>query len=236
MIYRFITFCFIFCFLQTNANAFLFKKNEKVDDKQQKTSFYNENKDVDENNVSRKSKNYSKIGFEDYSQKNIWQKVYVGVDVDWWLKRLGDNYKKQISNSSFWRRFENFDVYAGMRIYKYFGTEIGYTHIGNFIAKDRKSHELNGAYASAIVYSPAIDVKYTSIEGYLSLGGALLGSDSKVDGKKMQISGKFGCGLIFHVYSSVAVNVGLDYYMPFSSFAKNGFLAIKTGVNLYLNI
>ena len=111
MICRFITFCFVFCFLQTNANAFsLFKKNEKVDNVQQQARFYNENRDINENKVSRKTKNYSKIGFEDYSQKDIWKKVYAGIDINWWLKRLGDSYEKQVSNSSFWRRFENFDV------------------------------------------------------------------------------------------------------------------------------
>jgi len=51
-----------------------------------------------------------------------------------------------------------------------------------------------------------------------------------------EFGGKFGGGLIFSLYSSIALNVGLDYYLPFKSYVNKGFLAVKTGINLYLNI
>ena len=53
---------------------------------------------------------------------------------------------------------------------------------------------------------------------------------------KPEFGGKFGGGFIFHLYSTVALNVGLDYYLPFKSYTNKGFLAIKTGINFYLNI
>ncbi len=226
------TLFIVFLCLSKEGNAFLLYKKNSQNEK--KTVFYEEKKDIDENNKQRKSKNYSKIGFEKYAQTNIWRKTYLGIDVNWFLKRIGDNVKQQILYTDFWKRLQNLDIYYGLRFSKHFGVEAGYTHLGNFIAKNGEKHNLDGVYTTIVIYSPVIDLKYTSIEAYISTGGAILfGGMNK---GKPEFGGKFGGGLMFSLYSSIALNVGLDYYLPFKSYVNKGFLAVKTGINLYLNI
>lgn len=196
--------------------------------------FYNETRDVDENGSPRRYKNYAKIGSEDYSQKNIWRKFYAGIDINWWLKRVGDDVKEQIFYTNFWKRFQNLDVYFGSRIYRFFGAETGYVHFGNLTAKDGKKHNIDGMYINAIVYSPMLNLTYTTLEGYMSIGGSVLFSG--INDGKPKFSGKFGAGIILTLYKSMAFNLGIDYYTPIDGYAKKGLFAIKTGFNFYLNI
>ena len=204
------------------------------DNNEKDNQFYNEIYDTEENGLPRRYKNYAKIGAEEYSQKNIWRKFYTGIDINWWVKRLGDDVEEQIFYTNFWKRFQNLDVYAGMRISKYFGAEIGYIHFGNFTAKDAKKHNIDGIYINGIAYTPMLDLKYTTMELYASIGGAMLFSG--VNDGKPKFSGKIGTGVLLTLYKSIAFNLGFDYYTPFASYAKKGFMAIKTGFNFYLNI
>lgn len=217
----------------TNASAFELS-DLGISGGSKKYKYYNESKDINEDGKSKKEKDFSKIGFEDYSQKNIWRKFYVGIDINWYLKRCGDNIDKQVFYTDFFKRFQNLDVYGGTRIFKYFGTEIGYTHFGNFTAKDGRRRSLDGAYISAMLYSPMLDLKYTTIEGYITIGGTVLAGSSK--NGKGEVAGRFGGGLVLQVYGPVSFNIGVDYYYGLKSYAKRGFLAIKTGFNFYLNI
>ena len=229
-----------------NAEAFEITENDLKGS--EKYNFYNEKEDKNEERIGKEYKDFSKIGFEDYSQKNIWRKFYVGIDINWYLSRIGNvhgyaaeqhmynvgNAHKKVFYTNFFKRFQNLDIYGGMRVFKYFGTELGYAHFGNFTAKDGKKRNLDGAYLSAILYSPMLDLKYTSIEGYLSAGGEMLFGSA--NNGKPEFGGRFGTGLIFQIYGSIAFNIGVDYHYRFKSFSEHGFIAVKTGVNVYLNI
>lgn len=234
MFKKLIFIAIIFAFTEQDSDAFLLFQKKKKDANNNEMNFYDEDKDTERDLSERKYKNYSKIGFEKYSQKNIWQKKYVGVDINWYMKRIGDDVKGQIFYSNFLRRLQNLDIYAGMRIFKYFGSEIGYTHIGNFTAKNGEKRSLDGMYITAVFYSHVIDLKYSSIESYISVGGAMLAG--VMNKGRPEFGAKFGGGVIVHLYSTVALNIGLDYYFPFHSYTNKGFFAVKTGINLYLNI
>ena len=204
-------------------------KNDKKD-----TTFYNESKDC-ENGVCRKEKNYAKIGVEDYSQINPWRKFYVGVDVDWFVERFGSGYEQTMHRYNFWRRFQNFDVYGGARIWRFFGAEIGYSHFGDVKAKSGRKMNIDGMFISGVFYTPHLDIfELFSLEGYASVGGAMLFNTT--NGGSPFLGMKCGAGVLIKVYGTIAVNAGVDYYYPTGSFSNKGFLAVKTGVNIYLSI
>lgn len=225
-----ILFFFTFCFFANTYNS-IADNNDVLDYKYDE--LYDEKND---NNIygNKTQKNYAKIGNEIYSQEDLWEKFYVGFNVNWVLHRFGDHVKRQIAHKNFFRRFQNFDIYGGMRVYQFLGIEYGYTHLGNFTSKTGKKHSLDGGYVSAQLYSPMLDLKYTTVEGYLSLGTAgLFGGANK---GKIELGGKAGLGFLLHLYGSVAINCETDYYYVFSSFSRRGFIAFKTGVSFYLNI
>ena len=250
----FVVFFFVFTYCN-NAYSFslfgennqnlIIEENEKNNEeliyknkKEQKKVFYNEKRDKNlkcEEEGCKINKNYSKIGYEDYTQNNIWRKYYVGIDFNWYAKRFGSAIDTEtFAHKSFGRRFEDLDIYIGARLCKYFGAEIGYTHFGNFLNKNGSNKSLDGWFISGFFYFPMIDLKYTTIEPYISAGPAMLFQGKK--SKDYGVGAKFGSGLIVKVYGSIAINLGFDYYYPLSFFAKKGLLTFKTGFNWYLSI
>lgn len=202
--------------------------------------FYNEEKDC-QSGVCRNNKNYTKIGSENYSQKNKWLKFYVGFDVNWYVKRFGGNISSLLRNAptihstNFWRRWQDFDLYGGVRLLRFLGAEVGYTHFGNVVAKDGKKTNLDGAFASALLYTPHFNLfDLFSLESYVSAGGTMLFDTT--NGGKPFFGLRCGTGVIAKVYGTIAVNAGVDYYYPSGSFSKKGFLTVKTGINIYLSI
>lgn len=253
-------FTFLFFFLSISVKAFGVDVEIGVENKDKKQVFYNEKKDC-ENGECRKSKNYAKIGAEEYSQKKVFRKLYFGVDVNWELWRFGDTEYFEFSRSrnsskknvevnptmyskELFSRLKDFDVYFGFRMFKYFAMDIGYAGFYNifsknvreeFIETNGSSYDMHGIFADAILYTPAIHIKkITSIEGYASVGGvAFL---TRLNDYKGIFGAKFGAGILIQVYSSFAVNVGVDYYYPLKEFSNKGLLAVKTGLNFYINV
>ena len=204
------------------------ENNNKVDDKNR--IFYNEKY----NNET--TKNYSKIGVEEYTQNSIWRKYYSGISFDWWFKKFGTitGSDRHVNITDFFRRFQNLNVYFGARFYRFFGAEIGYTHFGNVLSKEGKKNSIDGFYITSTFFTPMVDLKYTNIEGYLNIGFATLFTG--INNMKPNVALKVGGGAVLQVYGPISFNVGIDYYYPIKCFAEKGFITFKTGLNVYLNI
>ena len=191
----------------------------------------------DDNNIITVKKvsnqEYSKIGNEEDTRKNPWRKIYAGIDIHWAGKRFGDNVDGFIAFPNFWRRFQNLDAYVGVRMFRFFGVDLGGRRIIKKKSKHAKKDRMDGAYLSGMFYTPHLDLKYTTVEGYISVGGSMLFG---INGNKPDFGAKFGTGLIFNVLGPLSVNLGVDYIYPMHHFANKGFLTFKTGFNLYLNI
>ena len=207
-------------------------KDEKKKANKASYQFYNEGKDKTDG-ISRKDKNYAKIGAETYSQSNIWKKYYVGIDIYWQSYGLGDGEKNIIAHPNFWRRFQNLNVVFGARIYKYFGIELGYNYFGDLLNKYNYRQTLHTTFVGVNFYTPSIDLKYTSINGYASLGGNMIFSAEY--NWKPRFAGKFGAGIMLTIYGNLALTLGADYYTPIKNFNNKGFISIKTGFNFYLS-
>ena len=256
---------FLFLYLQC-LNAFSFDLDIEFDsnDKNNKQIFYNEKIDC-EDGECRKDKNYAKIGSEEYVQDKIFRKFYIGVDINWYLKRFGDlaansfalqsggktEYNPTLYSKELWDRFRNFDIYFGFRVFKYFGFDVGYANFGNlfsqymgyeYFSNNGENYAKRGIFADILVYTPPVFLfKKISVEGYASVGGIIL--FSKLNDNKGIAGAKFGAGLLVGIYSAFAINVGVDYYYPLKDisklgidFSRKGLLSIKTGFNFYLNI
>ena len=194
--------------------------------------FYNENKDELEG-VAKKNKNYAKIGVESYSQSNLWKKYYVGIDIYWQSYGFGDGQKNIIAHPNFWRRFQNLNIFFGARLYKFFGVELGYTYFGNLLNKYNYKQSHHAPFIGVNFYTPSIDLKYTSINGYISAGGNMLLSSEY--NWRPRFTGKCSAGVMLTVYGNLALTLGVDYYTPMKNFNNKGFISIKTGFSVYLS-
>lgn len=218
------------------SDLFIDDKNNTNDanknTKKSSYQFYNEDKDKTEG-ISRKDKNYAKIGAETYSQSNIWKKYYVGIDIYWQSYGFGHGQKNITAHPNFWRRFQNLNVFFGARIYKYFGVELGYSYFGNLLNKYNHKQTSHAPFIGVIFYTPSIDLKYTSINGYISAGGSMLLSAEYR--WKPRFTGKFGAGVMLTIYGNLALTLGVDYYTRMQNFNNKGFASIKTGFSFYLS-
>ena len=186
----------------------------------------------DKSAVCKSEKNYAKLGVEKYSQKNEWKKYYFGANINWIIRSFNeDGELNAVSAGGFLTRFKNFDVHFGARYTKFLGAEYGYSFLGEVMNKKYESNIQHNIFFSTVLYTPMIDLKYTTLEGYASIGGAMLTDMKKVS--NISFGAKFGAGIILSIYGPTALNIGVDYYCPFKSFSDKGFLVFKTGFNIY---
>ena len=180
---------------------------------------------------------FAKIGERTKAIEFPMKIFYLGLDINWIATRFGmtngvDN--KAVFKGSFFRRFQDIDVHIGWRFHKNVAVEVGYLYFGNIRNIQNLATTIHGAYIDIIGYTPFIDLKYTTLEFYGSIGG-FYGSSSK--SYKASFGGaKFGAGIQAKIYGPTALRVGIDYYYPFDKqIAKSGLLTFKTGFQIYFN-
>ena len=187
-----------------------------------------------ETNKTYKTKKYTEIGITKTASINKINRAYIGFDVYWLIRRFDKGTKiKQdaIFDGNFFSRFKNFSAHIGWRINEYVAIETGYLRFGNVINLSSMQETLNGAFAGVYVYKHITSNKYTCLESYASIGfffthGAI--------SKKYGYGFKVGGGIQLKIYGPLAVKFGIECYYPGNNiFAKEGFLTLKTGFDLY---
>lgn len=185
-----------------------------------------------------KVKKYSDIGISKTASINKINKAYVGFDFYWIIRRFDKGMlgmvkikKDAIFDGDFFSRFKNFSAHIGWRMNEYVAFEAGYLRFGNVINLSSTQETLNGAFADIYFYQKITSNKYTCLESYASIGFFFThGSLSK----KYGYGFKTGGGIQLKIYGPLAVKFGIEYYYPGSNiFAKEGFLTLKTGFDLY---
>ncbi len=186
--------------------------------------------DGEKNYVHETSKNYVELGAEEYNQRSEWEKYNLGIDVNLFIFSINNsNLTNSFNGNDFFSRFQNLGIFFGKRYTRFFGTECGYTFFGRVIDKNDSRGIQHNIFASGVIYTPMLDLRYTTIEGYVSLGGAVMSNFKN----NVSFGAKFGAGAIFSIYGSLAMSIGADYYFPFKSFSDKGFLILKTGLSVY---
>ena len=191
-----------------------------------------------ETNKTYKAKKYNDIGITKTASINKINRAYIGFDVYWLIRRFDKGTlgivqirKNAIFDGDFFSRFKNFSAHIGWRINEYMAVEAGYLRFGNIINLSSTQETLNGAFADLYFYQQITSNKYTCLESYASMGFFFThGSISKKYGYGFKVGG----GIQLKIYGPLAVKFGVEYYYPGSNiFAKEGFLTLKTGFDLY---
>lgn len=201
------------------------------------TTYHDDEGKDDERNEDDKYIKFAKIGEIKSAISYPLKVFYAGFDVNWLVRRMGENYgngNNAVFTQDFFRLFQNFNFHIGWRFHKYFSLETAYVRFMNTNNLENSRININGTYLDLVAYTPFIDLKYTTLEFYASVGGLFLASE---DGnKEKKFGGKFGAGVQAKVYGPFVIRVGVDYMYPVEkAFASKGILTFKTGFQLYFN-
>ena len=239
-----ISFLFSTLFINFNVNAFgMFDYNNYQGQttgytfEEDRENYHDDEGKDNERNEDDKYIRFAKIGEVQSAVSYPLKVFYLGIDINWLVRRMGENYgngNNSVMTNDFFRLFQNLNVYLGWRFYKYLALEAGYIRYNNTNNLLDRRIFMNGAYLDLIAYTPFIDLKYTTLEFYASAGGLFLASEGNATASRF--GGKFGAGIQAKVYGSFVIRVGVDYLYPVEKiFADKGILTFKTGFQLYFN-
>jgi len=141
----------------------------------------------------------------------------LNIGVDYLLKPSFSTYAHQTSDfTSDITKFQNSNIYAGVRIFRYFGIEAGYSRILSRFNQDNLYNDLSlkQQYFEGKLFIPLISLPSISIDGYLSYGNSKITASSlnlsSLDTQNSEIknSVKYGYGVEAAIFGMASARLG----------------------------
>ncbi len=140
-------------------------------------------------------------------------------------------------------KFKNINAYAGLRIFKYFGLETGFSRLGGQFEQNSVEHIVNikHSYIDGKLFLPIFSLTAASLEGYLSVGISSLNADARrlsdgmVANSDVKTATKIGAGLEASFLGTVSARLGwytLDRKLDMFEFGRLN--VVHGGFSIYL--